>query len=202
MATELCQLAQKYGADKCPEILHSYTPDYHLLLQAQRNSLQTVLEIGIGNIPLMGPVVGTSYMPGASLRMWRDYFPNAEIIGADIDRSILFNEHRISSFYLDQSNEESLNELVKTLHSEKNIDSLDLIIDDGSHEEPHMVLSFKQLWSSVRPHGGLYIIEDIWSHLLERFINLPAELGLTDIDSVTVHPGRHSFDGFVAYRKS
>ena len=40
--------------------------------------------------------------PGASLRVWRDYFPNAIIYGADIDKDILFAEERIKTFYIDQ----------------------------------------------------------------------------------------------------
>ena len=36
----------------------------------------------------------------------------------------------------------------------------DFILDDGSHVPFHMVLSFMELWPSVRP-GGIYIIEDL-----------------------------------------
>ena len=37
--------------------------------------------------------------PGASLRAWRDYFENALIYGADIDKNILFKENRINTFF-------------------------------------------------------------------------------------------------------
>ena len=33
--------------------------------------------------------------PGASLRVWKDFFSNAKIYGSDIDKDILFNEDRI-----------------------------------------------------------------------------------------------------------
>ena len=42
------------------------------------------------------------YQPGASLRSWREYFPNAQIFGADVDRSILFNSDRINCCWVDQ----------------------------------------------------------------------------------------------------
>ena len=34
--------------------------------------------------------MGIKGKPGASLRVWKDYFPNANIIGVDIDENILF----------------------------------------------------------------------------------------------------------------
>ena len=40
--------------------------------------------------------------PGASLRVWRDFFPNAKIYGGDIDKETLFIEDRISTYYVDQ----------------------------------------------------------------------------------------------------
>jgi hypothetical protein len=52
--------------------------------------------------------MGRTGTPGASLRAWRDYFPNAEIYGADIDREILFEEERISAFYVNQLSESAI----------------------------------------------------------------------------------------------
>jgi hypothetical protein len=39
--------------------------------------------------------------PGASLYVWRDFFPNAYIFGADIDKEVLFNDKRITTGYID-----------------------------------------------------------------------------------------------------
>ena len=41
--------------------------------------------------------------PGASLRVWNEYFKNATIYGADIDKSTLFEEKKIKTFYVDQT---------------------------------------------------------------------------------------------------
>ena len=151
--TPLCRLAWKYKADKTPRISHKYTPAYHEILKDIRASAQNILEIGIGNSDLMIPISGDEYVPGASLRMWRDYFPNATVYGCDILESVLFEDERIKTFWVDQSSEEILKERVPELE-------FDMILDDGSHLLPHMITSFKALWSRVKP-GGYYIIEDM-----------------------------------------
>ena len=48
--------------------------------------------------------------PGASVKAFRDFFSNANIYGADIDKEILFKEHKISTFYVDQTNINTLNQ--------------------------------------------------------------------------------------------
>lgn len=149
--SDLCQLAMKYRSDKCPQIYHSYTPVYHEILNPLRDTVRSFLEIGIGNIPLMKAFAGDSYSPGASLRMWRDYFPSAYIYGCDIDSSVLFEEERISTFVVDQSDIASL----KTVKGE-----YDIILDDGSHDPRHQQISLIALWPLL-VEGGLYIIEDV-----------------------------------------
>ena len=71
--------------------------------------------------------MGISAKPGASLRVWRDYFPGANIFGADIDQDILFSENRVETFYLDQTSKESIDAMWRAIK----ISDFDLIIDDG-----------------------------------------------------------------------
>ena len=151
--TELCKLALKYGSDKAPDLLHSYTPVYYELFKNKRN-IKKVLEIGIGYPELMRSI-SDHYVTGASLFMWRDFFPEAIIYGADIKRDILIIEDRIKSFYVDQSSEESLKIL-----SERVGNDFDLIIDDGSHTVDHQILTVKIL-SQCLSYSGIYIIEDV-----------------------------------------
>lgn len=193
--TTLCQLAAKYGVDKCPAIGHTYTPHYNALFTLSRDSIKKVVEIGIGNVPLMKPIVGASYKPGASLRMWRDYFPGAQVIGCDILPEVIFNdEERIRTHIVDQSNKESL------LAFKSIIGNPDLILDDGSHIESHMKLSFEILWDAVKV-DGIYIIEDVQSHFLSEIVNLAKNLGFDDAELVYVHKGKSSWDNFVAFKK-
>lgn len=199
MATELCKLAITYYVDKCPQYNHTYTPQYDALFTSSRTDVKLLLEIGIGNIPLMTPLTGINYTPGASLRMWRDYFQNAQIIGCDILEDVQFKENNIQTFVTDQSDVSSLNILIqniKTFNEYANI-----IIDDGSHQEEHMVTSFKTLWKLVKPSGGIYIIEDVRSEIIERIITLHTECGFTDANLIQIYRGNNGWDNFVAFQK-
>src|SRR5208337_5037275 len=98
MSTSLCDIALKYHCDKHPEIGHGYTPYYSELLHGR--NIKRILEIGIGGIACMGYI--PDYVVGASLFMWQDYFPEAEIVGWDIDPDALINADHIKSLLCDQ----------------------------------------------------------------------------------------------------
>jgi hypothetical protein len=196
--SELCILGKKYLVDKCPAINHSYTPQYHNLLSSMRDTAKIVVEIGIGNIPLMIGISGRDYLPGASLRMWRDYFSNAKIIGCDILDNVLFQEPPIHTFKVDQSSEASLINLMNTV---KLIgDYADFIIDDGSHIEEHQIISFKALWPLVKK-GGLYIIEDVFENNLEKYSHLHEKFNFVDAQVELIYRGLNDWDNFIAFRK-
>lgn len=89
----LSSLCEKYNTDKCPKG-HNYTQVYELFFRPKRDKAKKIMEIGIGG--------------GASLNIWRDYFPNATIYGIDIfDRSKL-NSNYIKTFIGDQTKREDL----------------------------------------------------------------------------------------------
>jgi hypothetical protein len=196
--TELCNLFEKYGSDKCPKILHSYSSVYYDLLFESKHLFNNVLEIGVGNVPLMEPIVGKNYQVGASLKAWRDFFPNSQIIGLDIDNDVLFEEDRVKCFYTDQSNVDELEKTIKNIKDYKNNDNLlfDMILDDGSHITEHMVLSFNTFKKYLKLNG-LYIIEDIQIKDLHLFENLESD----DMVIVKIHKGFSEWDSFVAYKK-
>ena len=199
MTTELCQLGEKYSVDKTPLFGgHTYTPVYHALLSERRNDVKLMLEIGIGNTPLMKGLTNEAYRPGASLRMWRAYFPNAHIFGCDILDTVLFSEDRISTFKADQSNVKSLQSLMFYVLNIEPV--VDIILDDCSHEVEHRVISFKELWQHVKP-GGLYIIEDVRLPFIERIVQLPTETGFKDASIRKVHIGKGFWDNFVVFDK-
>lgn len=204
MTTELCKLAQKYNVDKCPRVdskypTHTYTPEYDLLLRSQTNNVRNMLEIGIGNIPLMSPILN-NYVPGASLRMWQEYFPHAKIFACDIERDVLINCERIKSFYCDQNNVPSLLNLYEQIVAAGGDKVFDLILDDGSHQKEHQLTSFFVLWNFVKP-SGIYIIEDIHMDHLDYFASLPTRFGIANAHVLKVHKGAWSGDNFIAFQK-
>lgn len=142
-----------YGSDKAR--IH----DYHLIYSSifsKKLKVKKILEIGLGtdNENFLSNM-GKHGKPGASLRAFRDYFKNSKIYGADIDKDILFNEHKIKTTFVDQTNQHSMRLLFKKFGS-----NFDLIIDDGMHS-PLANLIF--LIESIKhlKKGGSLIIEDI-----------------------------------------
>jgi hypothetical protein len=151
--TPLCHLCRRYGSDKGgarlpkeSDTCHNYTPTYYELFKHRRNRVKWVLEIGIGH--------------GFSLRMWRDFFPNAQIIGLDRDPPTINackGEERIRCFLADQNSQQDLQGVVDRLHNP----GFDLIVDDGSHVAGHQIHAARVLLPALHPERGLYVIEDL-----------------------------------------
>lgn len=160
--TELCKIAYKYGTDKCPQIKHAYTPFYFNLLKNRRESIKKVLEVGIGyyrgmqqNETIYDPGLKRQYHRGASLYMWRDFFPNAQIYGADIRPEAVFKDDRITTFLCDEKKNEDLVELIKNTGSD-----IDLVVDDASHHVNDQIFLAKNILHLLNKNVT-YIIEDV-----------------------------------------
>lgn len=182
--TELCKLAEKYYVDKCPKYNHYYTPEYHKLLNEKKYS--SMLEIGIGYPELMKKYTNNNYKSGASLFMWKDYFKDCIIHGADI-KNFTINEENIVIHQCDQSNSESLETMMNT------IGNVDFIIDDGSHILEHQILTFQTLNKYC---NDMYIIEDIKPENIDKICSL-------NDGNWICHSYKHGKDnqGFVAFQK-
>ena len=172
MNKTLDDLARSYILDKSVSTHnHNYIPGYESLFIDIRSSVKNVLEIGIGSLENGqmggpdGPLASLGYKTGNSLRCWRDYFHNANIYGIDIFEHNL-NEERITTFKADQSSETDLLNLMSNINN-----NLDIIIDDGSHNETHQVFSFMTLEKYLSPNG-IYVIEDIQPPFIETFKDL------------------------------
>jgi len=175
--TELCDLGRKWHTDKGPSenpLAHAYTPAYHQLLNARREEVKKVLEIGIGWAGLMH----SDYRAGGSLFMWRDYFPNAEIYGLEIREDSLVYAERIHSYQCDQSSEDSLRLAAIWVGAE-----LDLIVDDGSHVKEDQVLTARILKPLLAPNG-IYVIEDVHDAELPWVLeNLPFKCEVIEVEN-------------------
>lgn len=149
---DLGELFRKHGSDKSTE--HDYFEVYGSLLD--RSEPLRILEIGLGTNNLaFQSNMGLGGRPGASLRAFRDWALKAEVVGADIDRGVLFEEERIRTFFVDQTDPASL----KLLGSEVGT-GFDLIIDDGLHL-PHANLNTIEALLPLLKPGGTMVIEDI-----------------------------------------
>ena len=170
----LSELFDKYGSDKGTNKNKDHVYDWHpnnyadlytMLFEGVRETARTVFECGIGtNNPNMPSSMGERGKPGASLKAWRDYFSNAEIFGADIDASILFQEERIKTGYMDQCDPNSIKMFLKKF----NLNKLDVVIDDGLHTFQAAKTLFENTYP-VLAKGGFYIIEDIHPSEAEHF---------------------------------
>lgn len=171
-------LADKYGSDKGGISFgkkpynwssHNYVDFYNLAFGLRRNDVKCVVECGLGtNNPSLKSSMGIDGKPGASLRMWRDYFPSAHVFGCDIDVDILFDEERITTFYCDQTSPDSIQTFVSNAGVTKG--SVDIIIDDGLHEFHGGICFFENTIDYLR-RDGLYIIEDVTCSDIVRYKN-------------------------------
>jgi hypothetical protein len=170
----IAQLCDKYGSDKgeIKTFGHPYTwqsmtyADFYLcLFHHCRNRVKRVFECGLGtNNPNLGSSMGVNGKPGASLRVWRDYFPNAFIVGADIDRDILFEDERIQTYYVDQLDADS----IRALWGQVGCNDFDFMIDDGLHKYEAGSCLFENSISKLAK-DGIYIIEDVEVNDLFRY---------------------------------
>jgi hypothetical protein len=175
----LAGLCDKYGSDKGAIKVdghpyswpaHTYADYYSNLFSHCRTSIGKVFECGLGtNNPSLISSMGSMGKPGASLRVWRDYFPNATIYGADIDVEILFEDDRIHTSYINQIDPCSIDKFWKDLGQK----DFDLILDDGLHTFEGGSCLFVNSIKYLKD-GGIYIIEDVSVpdlHLFKKFFD-------------------------------
>lgn len=141
---DLRRLAEIYGSDKWSH--HWYCQHYQQHFAPLRKKRVVLLEIGIGGY-------GAAESGGRSLRMWRRYFRSGRIYGIDIADKSGHNEKRIQTFQGDQSDEEFLGKVIAE------IGRPDIIIDDGSHLNVHVLKTFQTLFPLLAD-DGFYAVED------------------------------------------
>lgn len=168
VTNELCDIMYKWGSDKgAPgnKAHHNYTTFYHALFSPVRNETLRVFELGLGtNNTSLPSNMGANGKPGASLRGWREYFPNAAVFGADIDKDILFKEDRITTFYCDQLSPEVIKHMWETAELS---DGFDIIVEDGLHTFEANKCFFENSIHKLNKRG-VYIIEDITSSSMSQ----------------------------------
>ena len=142
--SNLKALALLYGTDKWGG--HWYAQHYEQHFSRFRRKRLNILEIGIGGSE-------DPYAGGASLRMWRTYFPHGRIFGIDLFDKNVHDERRIRTYRGSQTDEMFLAEVVRE------IGDIHIIIDDGSHRNEHVLRTFAFLFPKLS-QDGIYVIED------------------------------------------
>lgn len=145
----LKQLVNNVKTDK--NTTHSYLDLYEKLLCTKKNTARNILEIGIG-------YPGDN---GGSIKLWHDYFINANIYTLDIQHindvwDEIKNNNRINLITSTDGYDENI---FKKTFLDKNI-KFDMMLDDG----PHTLESMKQfikLYSQIMTEDGILMIEDV-----------------------------------------
>lgn len=152
-ANLLGDLFVQYGTDKG---IWGYTPVYENYFHYRRMAVKRVLEIGIcGHRDIPNNVIG------ASLFVWRDYFPNAEIIGIDNDSKwMVSGEDRIRTFCCDAYDRDQLALVMSQIGG-----SFDMIVDDAVHDPLPQINLCNDLFPRLDPNGA-YMIEDVCPYKL------------------------------------
>lgn len=147
--TTLTQLANRYGSDKGDVVgcCHRYAEFYEELFTPLREAPISLLEIGLQR------EVCQEQRDCPSLRLWLDYFPRASVYGLDLADFAGIELPRTRIFRGDQSDRCDLQRVAEECQS------LDIVIDDGSHASADQQLTLGVLFPKVKP-GGFYIIED------------------------------------------
>lgn len=183
--TNMCDLSTKHGSDKGSR--HNYTTFYNLIFESIKLENLIIFEVGLGTNNVDVPSnMGSLGVPGASLRLWKDYFPNSIIYGADVDKGCLFQEDRIKTFFVDQTNSETIQKM--WLENFEKIE-IDILIDDGLHEFNANKNFFDNSIHKLKKNG-IYILEDIDDSYLNEvnlwFESLISENKYTYVSVITL----------------
>lgn len=141
---DLNKLAKIYKTDKWGG--HFYTKHYQKHFRKFKYKKVKLFEIGVGGYHK--PQGG-----GQSLRMWKRYFPFGSVYSIDIYDKSFLEEKRVKIFRGSQVDSVFLDKIFSE------IGSPDIIIDDGSHQNQHVIESFKILFPKLKD-GGIYVVED------------------------------------------
>jgi hypothetical protein len=164
--TELCKIGAKYDTDKSSQRTyaddirhcHPYTCFYHSLFRSARYRAQPIqlCELGI--------------LQGASLKMWREYFPRVFITAfeynSDYIQQFIECEYEnvpaevqlppVDLFHIDVSSRANIAQQFAAAGK-----TYDIIIEDTTHQFPDQINVALETIQYVAP-GGVLIIEDVF----------------------------------------
>lgn len=160
-----------------------YFPVYEKIFAGLWDRPVSILEIGVYN--------------GGSMELWRRMFKNLSVfVGLDIDpRCKAFADAERNLFVVTGSQADpALLQRVVAQHG-----PFDIIIDDGSHMNSHMVASFNHMFPDGLKQGGLYVVEDTHTGYWRSYRDIPwsfSDFAKRCVDLLGVHYAEHGLTDF------
>ena len=143
MSGELIKIARKSGARK--KYLKQFCEKYEIEFTPMRDRSLNILELGVGGYK-------DESRGGGSLKMWASFFPNATIVGVDINQKTLDLPNNVFFERGSQTDSQFLLGLVAKYGV------FDIIIDDASHVTEKTIKTFEILFPHTR---HFYVVEDL-----------------------------------------
>lgn len=140
-------------------VCHNYTFIYDELFREYKHNNINIFEMGVGVPNCMSSWAG-------SLKGWKEYFPNSIIHSADFDKDYLYCDDRITSYYVNQEDKQSIVDMWNLIGDI----SYDIMVDDDSHTETSNYLFYVNSIHKLKK-GGIYIIEDINLDFIDNLEN-------------------------------
>jgi SAM-dependent methyltransferase len=145
-------LAERYYTDDGTRKPASYLAEYQRIFGDRRDAKLRILELGVAS--------------GASLLIWRDYLPNATIVGVDVIEPppCIVGQDRIHFIRGSQDDQAVLDRAGMIAGG-----PFDLIVDDASHIGYLTKRAFCYLFPLWLKPGGHYVIEDFGTGMLPAY---------------------------------
>lgn len=147
MKKTLTEIGRKHNTDKAT--YHLFTDFYEQEFNKRNFVPKRILEIGIKD--------------GASLRMWKEFFPEADVVGVDITLPKKQTPNGVSWI---QGNAYSKDVLDYLEDDCRRNGKFDLVIDDGSHIWSHQIFFLENYQKFVSQNGAM-ILEDLHTSFTE-----------------------------------
>lgn len=163
MEIKISDILKKYDTDKVKE--HHYGEAYdHIFKRFDRKAKIALLEIGV--------------QKGGSLVAWKEYYPNATIVGVDIEDQVIPEYFRKDVTYVTSD--------VKKWQTDM---MFDIIIDDGSHLIRDVGYVVNHFSDHLKP-GGVMIIEDVsnpelWIQVVMASLPSGFNISFKDLRAIT-----------------
>lgn len=130
----LDEIGLKHKTDKS-SMTHCYLGNYEKYFESWRDKEFTLLELGVA--------------AGNSIRMWREYFPNAKVYGIDNNPDCVMDGVFIGSVTDELFMQKVLDE----------IGEVSILVEDSSHVGWDMIKIFEFLFPKLK-NGGYFFLED------------------------------------------